>query len=66
MAVILFWLHDRSAGRKRTRRLIDHATSTVCRLIDLSGKAWMKPVRGEVRKLLDAMRGPLTADDCDD
>ena len=52
MAVILFWIHDESAGRARTRRLIDRTSELVGRLVGIAGLPLMGPVRKLTLKLL--------------
>lgn len=58
MAVVLFWIHDDSPKRRRTRALIDKSAAIVARLLELSGKSWMRPVRKQALELLRTMRAP--------
>jgi hypothetical protein len=48
MGVILFWIYDRSAGRKRTSQLIDKSLPLVVNLI----KAVRFPLLGPIRKMV--------------
>jgi hypothetical protein len=50
MGLILFWIHDRSAGQKRTRALVERSLDIVVRLIKLAGFPLMRPVRNILRK----------------
>ena len=43
MGLILFWIHDDSAGQNRTRRLIDKSVGLVVQLIRLSGSPAVAP-----------------------
>lgn len=56
MAVILFWIHDESPGRRRTRRLIEHATELVTKLIGLGSLPLMGAVRRNAVQLLADLR----------
>ena len=53
MGVILFWVHDRSKGRVRTHRLIEHGTSLVVRLIRIAGNPFLAPLRKKALRLLE-------------
>lgn len=55
VGAILFWIHDRSAGRQRTRILIDRAPGLVVRLIALS----RLPGLGDIRRQLQALLADL-------
>jgi len=52
MAVILFWIHDDSTDRKRTRRLIESTSELIGRLVSLAGLPLMGPLRKLTLKLL--------------
>ena len=56
MAIILFWLHDRSAGRARTRRLIDRTVDFVAKLVSVASFPLMKPLRSSALDLMDELR----------
>jgi AcrR family transcriptional regulator len=56
MAVILFWLHDDSRGRKRTQRLIDHTVDLVTKLISLASFPLMRPLRKSTLELVEELR----------
>jgi len=58
MSVILFWIHDESEGRLRTRKLIDRTVDIVTKLIQLSRLPLMGPLRRTVPKLLVELRQP--------
>ena len=55
MGVILFWIHDRSAGQKRTALLIDGSLQIVMLLIRVSGLPLMRPLRRKVLDLCSAV-----------
>ena len=59
MAIVLFWIHDASPNRRRTRALIDKVSGIVARLIGLSGKAWMAPLRKQAVELLHQLRAEV-------
>jgi AcrR family transcriptional regulator len=52
MGVVLFWIHDDSPGRRRTRRLVDRSVDLVARLIVLSSNPLLRPVRKSALRLL--------------
>ncbi len=56
MSVILFWIHDESKGRARTRELIERTCSLVSRLIGLAGNPFLRPMRREVLDLVAGLR----------
>jgi AcrR family transcriptional regulator len=58
MGVILFWVHDRSKGRVRTHRLIEHGTSLVVRLVRIAGNPFLAPLRKKALRLLEEISDP--------
>jgi AcrR family transcriptional regulator len=56
MGIILFWIHDRSPGRRRTRRLVERTVDLVDRLVGIAGMAVMRPLRKAVLRLLAELR----------
>ena len=52
MGIVLFWIHDSSPGRTRTRRLVDGTVSIIASLVGLSGNPLLRPVRKRALKLL--------------
>ncbi len=62
MAVILFWIHDRSAERARTRRLIAGTVQFVGKLISIASFPLMRPPRKSALALLDDLCGIPNAD----
>lgn len=56
MGVILFWIHDRSPGRRRTRRLVERTVDLVDRLVGLAGMAVMRPLRKALLRTLAELR----------
>lgn len=55
LGLILFWIYDRSAGRKATGQLMEKSLGLVTNLIRVSGLPLMKPVRKSVLELLEAV-----------
>ena len=56
MGIVLFWIHDNSSGRKRTRHLIERTGEIISTLISLASKPFMRPLRKSVLKLLYELR----------
>lgn len=55
LGLILFWIYDRSAGKQRTKLLMEKSLSLVVNLIRISGLPLMRPVRKRVVELLETM-----------
>ena len=55
MAVILFWLYDRSSGQQRTKKLIDKSLGLIVSLIKISGLPLMRPMRKTVLELVETV-----------
>ena len=53
MALIMFWLYDRSDGQKRTRRLMDKSLGLLINLLRISTLPLMKPLRKAALDLLE-------------
>lgn len=45
MALIMFWLYDRSPGQERTEQLTDKSLGLLVNLLRISGLPLMKPLR---------------------
>lgn len=58
MSIVLFWIHDESEGRARTRRLIDRTVEIVARLVSLSRLPLMGPLRRSAVSLVRELRMP--------
>jgi len=56
MGVILFWIHDSSAKRARTYRLIEQTVDLLDKLISLASNPLMRPVRKRALKLVSELR----------
>lgn len=56
MGVILYWVHDRSPGQRRTHLLIDRAAPLVSRLIAMSRWKALRPVTQEALDLVRTLR----------
>ncbi len=55
MGVVLYWVHDRSPGSRRTYRLIDRAVPLVDRLVSLSRYRLLRPVVADALALFDEL-----------
>ena len=55
MAVILFWLYDRSPGQQRTQQLIEKSLGLIVTLVRLSTLPLMKPARKTVLELVETL-----------
>jgi AcrR family transcriptional regulator len=62
MGIILFWIHDSSAKRARTYRLIDQTVELLDKLISLASNPLMRPVRKKALALVVELREELTPD----
>lgn len=60
MAVVLFWIHDESKGRARTRKLIDGTVDIVAKLIAVGSFPLLRPLRRSALDLLDELRADVT------
>lgn len=52
MGVVLFWVHDASPGRRRTRRLLTASVDIISKLVSLSSLPLMGPLRRSALALL--------------
>jgi AcrR family transcriptional regulator len=55
MAVILFWLYDRSPRQQRTRALMEKSLGLLVNLLRLAGMPLMKPLRKTVLELVETV-----------
>ena len=55
MAVIMFWLYDRSPNQERTRRLMEKSLALLVNLLRLSALPLMKPLRKSALELVEAV-----------
>jgi hypothetical protein len=63
MGMILFWIHDASAKRARTYRLIDQTVELLDKLITMASNPLMRPVRKKALALVVELREELTPDE---
>jgi AcrR family transcriptional regulator len=56
MGVILFWVHDKSPGQRRTRRLIDGAVPLIDRMVSLSRLRVLRPALRQVLALIESVQ----------
>lgn len=57
MGVVLYWVHDRSAGTKKTYELIDRTVPLVVRLIGMARFRVMRGVLDDVLELIRSLSG---------
>ena len=55
MAIILFWLYDRSPRQQRTEALMEKSLGLLVTLLRLSGLPLMKPVRKTMLELVETV-----------
>ena len=58
MALLLFWIYDRSEEQRRTRLLTEKSLRIVVRLIQLSSRPFSRPLRRMIIELLETVMGP--------
>ena len=56
MGIILFWIHDRSKNRARTRKLMNRTVDMATKLIKLASNPFLGPLRHAAVDLLRDMR----------
>ena len=56
MGVILFWIHDASPGRARTRRLVEGSVELVAKLVTLASLPLLRPLRRTTLRLVAGLR----------
>jgi AcrR family transcriptional regulator len=57
MALIMFWLYDRSPDQQRTQRLMEKSLSLLVNLLRISSLPLMKPLRKTALELVEAASG---------
>jgi AcrR family transcriptional regulator len=55
LSLILFWIYDRSAGKTRTKLLMEKSLALVVTLVRLSGLPLVRPLRRTALELLEIM-----------
>lgn len=55
MALVMFWLYDRSPNQERTQRLLDRSLILVVNLLRLSSLPLTKPLRRTVLELIEGV-----------
>jgi len=55
MALIMFWLYDRSPNQERTRKLLDKSLGLLVNLLRLSSLPLTKPLRKSVLELVEGV-----------
>jgi len=57
MALIMFWLYDRSPDQQRTQRLMEKSLGLLVNLLRISSLPLMKPLRKTALELVEAASG---------
>lgn len=57
MGIVLYWIHDDSAGRVRTQRLVEHSVEIVVRCIQLAANPLLRPLRQRTLAMLKDLAG---------
>src|ERR671931_561053 len=58
LGVVLFWVHDRSPGCRRTRMLVERTVPLLDRVVGLSRLRVLRPVTGEIVALIRDLLRP--------
>jgi len=58
MGVVLYWIHDRSADRDKTRRLIESSTELIATAVKLSSNPLLRPFQRKVLQLVGELSAP--------
>ncbi len=56
MGVILFWIHDTSPKRQRTRKLLEMSVELIARGVGIAGNPLMRPVRRAALRMLEEIK----------
>lgn len=56
LGIVLFWIHDRSSGRRRTHGLIENTAEIVSKLVSLASNPLLRPLRKAVLKIFVELR----------
>lgn len=56
MGIVLYWIHDMSERREKTRRLMEHSSEIVVRIIKLLSNPLLRPLRKATLKMLQDLK----------
>lgn len=56
LGVVVFWIHDKSAARARTRKLIDGTAGLIASIVALAGNPLFRPLRKRALFVLQGIR----------
>lgn len=56
MGVVLYWIHDRSRGRSKTKRLIERTVELITTSIKLASNPLLRPFQKQVLQLVRELR----------
>jgi len=57
MGVVLYWIHDRSPDRAKTRRLIDLSVELIAKLVAIASNPLMLPLRKAALRMIGETKG---------
>jgi hypothetical protein len=60
MGIVLFWIHDKSRGRRRTWRLMERSVDLIVKLVQLASLPLMGRVRRAALRLVQELRDSPT------
>ena len=63
MGIVLYWLHDRSPGRRRTYRLVEHTVPLIVRIVSVGRLPVMRSLFRRTLRFLAEMREDRDAED---
>ncbi|MBL8754338.1 MAG: TetR family transcriptional regulator [Planctomycetes bacterium] len=58
MGIVLYWIHDRSPGRRKTHALVDRTVEMIASAIKLASNPLLRPFRKKVVELVRDLRFP--------
>src|SRR5262249_34490356 len=61
MGITLFWIHDTSRDRRRTRRLVEISVDLIVKLIAISSNPLMRSMRKAIRQMMAELEDTETA-----
>lgn len=62
MGVVLYWIHDRSTARVRSRGLVDHSVDLIAKLVALGGNPLLLPLRRSILRLIETTKADTPGD----
>ena len=56
MGMVLYWIHDRSPGRERTRAFVERTVELIATSLALAGNPLLRPFQRRVLELIAALQ----------